>query len=76
MSILRPWCPQTFEPPHLWVYPPPPPPPPLVPPPPPPPPTAVDQLISPPGYGSQVADKCIDTAFTLTFCKQAYRSLY
>ena len=62
MSILRPWCPQTFEPPHLWVYPPPPP--------------TVDQLISPPGYGSQVADKCIDTAFTLTFCKQAYRSLY
>ena len=60
MSILRPWCPQTFEPPHLWVYPPP----------------TVDQLISPPGYGSQVADKCIDTAFTLTFCKQAYRSLY
>ena len=61
MSILRPWCPQTFEPPHIWVYPPPP---------------TVDQLISPPGYGSQVADKCIDTAFTLTFCKQAYRSLY
>ena len=39
-------------------------------------PPTVDQLISPPGYGSQVADKCIDTAFTLSFCKQAYRSLY